>query len=139
MKITRVYRFAASHRLHSPKLSEGENQSLYGKCNHPYGHGHDYVLHVTLAGDPDSETGRLVNIGALDRYVEDRILRIYDHSDLNQDVDGFLGVPTTENLALDGERRLRSAWPFPDVALEGISIQETGRNSVELRTANRRS
>ena len=65
MTLTRVYRFAASHRLHSAALSDRENEVLYGKCNHPYGHGHDYVLHVTVAGEPDPTTGRIIDVGAL--------------------------------------------------------------------------
>ena len=136
MTLTRVYRFAASHRLHSAELSDTENEVLYGKCNHPYGHGHDYVLHVTVAGEPDQTTGRIVDIGALDRYVEQHVLRIYDHSDLNQDVPDFVGVPTTENLAIDSDRRLRRAWPFANAVIDRVLIHETGRNSVELRKAN---
>jgi 6-pyruvoyltetrahydropterin/6-carboxytetrahydropterin synthase len=135
MRITRVYRFAASHRLHAASLSEEKNAALYGKCNNPYGHGHDYALHISVAGDPDAGSGRLVNLGALDRYVEQRVLRVYDHSDLNQDVPGFAGVPTTENLAADCDRRLRAGWPFESVRLERIFIQETDRNSIELRKA----
>jgi len=136
MKITRVYRFAASHRLHAPGLSEEQNTALYGKCNHPYGHGHDYVLHVSVAGEPDPATGRVVDIGALDRYVQERLLGIYDHADLNSDVPGFTAVPTTENLAIDSDRRLRGEWPFRNASLDGVVIQETCRNSVELRRAN---
>lgn len=133
MTITRVYRFAASHRLHVPALSEAENDALYGKCNNPYGHGHDYVLHISIAGTPDPQTGRIVDIGALDRYVYDRLLSIYDHRELNRDVPGFKGVPTTENLAIDSDRRLRAGWPFGSAALQRVSIQETDRNRVELR------
>lgn len=136
MTLTRVYRFAASHRLHSAELSDSENEVLYGKCNHPYGHGHDYVLHVTVEGEPDQATGRIVDVGALDRYVQQQVLSIYDHSDLNHDVPDFIGVPTTENLAIDSDRRLRKAWPFANAAMGRVLIQETGRNSVELRKAN---
>jgi 6-pyruvoyltetrahydropterin/6-carboxytetrahydropterin synthase len=136
MTLTRVYRFAASHRLHSAALSDRENEVLYGKCNHPYGHGHDYVLHVTVAGEPDPTTGRIIDVGALDRYVQQHVLGIYDHSDLNQDVADFIGVPTTENLAIDSDRRLRRAWPFANAVIDRVLIHETGRNSVELRKAN---
>ena len=135
MRITRVYRFAASHRLHAPSLSEEQNVELYGKCNNPHGHGHDYTLHISVKGDPDADSGRVLNIGALDRYVHERLLSIYDHSDLNQDVPGFSGVATTENLAVDSHRRLCDGWPFRTARLERVFIQETGRNSIELRTA----
>lgn len=132
MRITRVYKFAASHRLHSASMSCEQNAELYGKCNNPYGHGHDYNLHVSVSGEPDARTGRVVDVGALDRYVQDRLLSLYDHSDLNADVPGFEGVPTTENLALDCDRRLRAQWPFERAFLERIFIQETDRNSVVL-------
>jgi 6-pyruvoyltetrahydropterin/6-carboxytetrahydropterin synthase len=89
-----------------------------------------------LEGEPDSETGRVVSPGALDRYVQETLLSLYDHSDLNTDVPGFAGVPTTENLAIDSDRRLRRSWPFAPVSLDRVLIQETGRNSIELRKAN---
>lgn len=134
MRVTRVYRFAASHRLHIPSLSTEENDRLYGKCNNPYGHGHDYAIHVSVSGEPDERTGRVVDIHALDRHVEDSLLRLYDHSDLNADVPGFEGVPTTENLAFDSDRRLRERWPFIGVVLDRVFIQETDRNSIELKS-----
>ena len=132
MKVTRVYRFSASHRLDAESLSCEQNTELYGKCNNPYGHGHDYILHISVTGEPDSRTGRVVNFAALDRYVQERLLRLYDHSDLNSDVPGFQGVPTTENLVRDSDRRLREHWPFGQALLEGVFIQETDRNSVAL-------
>jgi 6-pyruvoyltetrahydropterin/6-carboxytetrahydropterin synthase len=133
MTVTRVYRFAASHRLHAASLSCEQNAELYGKCNNPYGHGHDYVLHVSVTGEPDLHTGRVVDIGAMDRYVHERLLRLYDHSDLNHDVPGFRGVPTTENLAVDCLDRLRTEWPFEGVAVDRVFIRETERNTIELR------
>jgi 6-pyruvoyltetrahydropterin/6-carboxytetrahydropterin synthase len=132
MRVTRVYRFAASHRLHSASLSSDQNATLYGKCNNPHGHGHDYAIHISVTGEPDARTGRVVDIGALDRYVEERLLKLYDHADLNVDVPGFEGVPTTENLVADSEKRLSADWPFPGVFLHRVFIQETDRNSVEL-------
>jgi 6-pyruvoyltetrahydropterin/6-carboxytetrahydropterin synthase len=132
VRVTRVYRFSASHRLHADSLSCEQNAELYGKCNNPYGHGHDYILHISVTGEPDSRTGRVVNFAALDNYVHERLLRLYDHSDLNSDVPGFQGVPTTENLVRDSDRRLREQWPFGHASLEGVFIQETDRNSVAL-------
>lgn len=135
MRLTRVYKFSASHRLHSPKLSADENQSLYGKCNNPYGHGHNYVLHVTVSGPTDPATGRVVNPTVLDCYVQEKVLRFYDHRDINSDVPNFEGVPTTENLARDIARRLCDGWSqtVPVARLERVLIQETGRNKFELR------
>ncbi len=135
MRITRVYRFSASHRLHANSLSAEQNAELYGKCNHPYGHGHDYAIHISVTGAPDAMTGRVLNIGELDRYVGERLLSVYDHNDLNRDVPGFAGVPTTENLAIDSDRRLRDGWPFDTAELQRVFMQETVRNSFELGRA----
>jgi 6-pyruvoyltetrahydropterin/6-carboxytetrahydropterin synthase len=135
MQLTRVYRFSASHRLHAPSLSKAANAELYGKCNNPYGHGHDYVLHVTVEGEPDAVTGRIVVPARLDGYVRERVLEVFDHRDMNSDVADFEGVPTTENLARDVARRLGSEWGehFGAAALRRIFIQETPRNTFELR------
>jgi 6-pyruvoyltetrahydropterin/6-carboxytetrahydropterin synthase len=135
MLLTRTYRFAASHRLHSDQLSAEENRSLYGKCNNSYGHGHDYILRVTVRGDIDPLTGRVIEPRKLDRFVAERVLDLFDHKDLNRDVQGFQGVPTTENLVLDIDRRLRAAWNdyFASVNLDRLEVQETPRNTIELR------
>jgi 6-pyruvoyltetrahydropterin/6-carboxytetrahydropterin synthase len=132
MTVTRVYRFAASHRLYIGTLSAEQNEQLYGKCNNPYGHGHDYILHVSVTGDPDPDTGRVVNIGDLDRFVHESLLRFYDHADLNHDVPDFQGVPTTESLAADCMKRLKNSWPFRQARVERVRIRETERNTVEF-------
>lgn len=134
-RVTRSYRFSASHRLHTEELTPEQNRNLYGKCNNPFGHGHDYVLRVTVAGPVSSATGRVISPGALDEYVRRRVVRIFDHRDMNTDVVDFQGVPTTENLARDIDRRLRDDWTdtFGDVALDGVWLQETPRNTFELR------
>ena len=95
-RVTRRYRFAASHRLHSNQFSQEENRELYGKCNNPYGHGHDYVLDVTAEGPLDAVSGRVVSIPALDRLVSETVLRDFDHRYFNADVRDFdlpLAVP----------------------------------------------
>lgn len=134
MLLTRKYRFSASHRLHSSCLSEYQNEAVYGKCNNPYGHGHNYVLQVTAAGKVGRE-GRLLPPGELDRYVHQHVLSALDHRDLNQEVADFEDlVPTTENLAIVIARKLRQNWTgvFGDVHLHTLYIEETGRNSFEL-------
>src|SRR5271169_1078752 len=99
--LTRRYHFAASHRLHSRELSPAENARLYGKCNNPYGHGHDYVLEVTVGGEIDRETGVLVPLKELDDLVEDQVLKLFHNRNINMDVPPFGElVPTTENVAL---------------------------------------
>lgn len=136
MRLTRTYRFSSSHRLHSDQLSAECNAELYGKCNNPFGHGHNYVLRVSVSGQMDESTGRVASPGELDRYVHRQVISVFDHRDMNTDVPEFAGVPTTENLALEIERRLAAGWAatFAEVKLERIWIQETPRNTFELRT-----
>ena len=136
MRLTRVYRFVASHRLHSNTLSDAENDALYGKCNNPFGHGHNYVVHISVSGAVDESTGRVIEVGALDRFVQERVVDAFDHRDMNADVDDFRStVPTTENLAVAIERRLRSGWSerFEGIKLDRIRIDETPRNTFDLR------
>jgi 6-pyruvoyltetrahydropterin/6-carboxytetrahydropterin synthase len=133
MTLTRRYRFAASHRLNTDALSPAENARLYGKCNYPFGHGHDYVLDVTVAGPVDA-SGQIVNREALDALVAERVLSRVDHRNLNCDVAELQGrVPTTENLSSAIERMLVSGWTLP-AALAGVRISETARNTFELTT-----
>jgi 6-pyruvoyltetrahydropterin/6-carboxytetrahydropterin synthase len=136
-RVTRRYRFAASHRLHAPQLSEEENRRLYGKCNNPYGHGHNYEVEVS-AGGPLDPYGRAVDVAALDRLVEREVLAPFDHRNLNREAAAFRElVPTTENLAREICRRLKRGWPavFPGPwpRLEKIRIAETARNIFEIR------
>ena len=136
LALTRRYRFSASHRLNCPQLNEAGNRELYGKCNNPYGHGHDYVLEVSVRGALDAETGRVVDVRRLDSLVRARVLDAFDHKNLNQEVAEFgETVPTTENLAVVVERRLAEDWAraFPyGPALETILIRETKNNTVNL-------
>ncbi len=89
ISLTRRYKFAASHRLHSPAFSEEENTRLYGKCSNPYGHGHNYVLEVTIAGPVDPATGMVANLGELDPFVEREIVEAFDHKYLNEEISEF--------------------------------------------------
>src|SRR5579885_439 len=137
MTLTRRYRFSASHRLHAPSRAASENARIYGKCNNPYGHGHDYVLEVSVRGPLDEATGRIVDLDSLDGLVRAEVLDAFDHRNLNLDAPGFGDVvPTTENLAIEIRRRLATAWDraFPAGApeLDRIRIQETKRNIFEL-------
>lgn len=125
----RRYRFAASHRLHTDKLSEEENARVFGKCNNPYGHGHNYVLEISLSGPIDPATGMIVNLADIDGFVEREILEVMDHRSLNEDVAVFRDtVPTTENLCIEIFNRLKK---FPKAKLERVRIQETANNSFE--------
>jgi 6-pyruvoyltetrahydropterin/6-carboxytetrahydropterin synthase len=135
-RVTRSYRFAASHRLHAPQLSDEENRQLYGKCNNPYGHGHNYVLEVTARGPLDG-SGRALDTGRLDQLVDRQVLAPFSHRSLNLDVNSFAGrVPTSENLAAEICRRLKENWgaAFPGEwpRLERVRIAETARNIFEV-------
>jgi 6-pyruvoyltetrahydropterin/6-carboxytetrahydropterin synthase len=137
VRVTRRYHFAASHRLHAPDLTGEENQRIYGKCNNPYGHGHNYVLDVSVRGPIDAATGRAVDLEALDRLVNEEVIRVYDHHNLNGELPEFSTlVPTTENVALEIRRRLHGSWsrylPDSGASLEKIRIAETERNIFEV-------
>ena len=137
MTLTRRYRFSASHRLHAPSLAESENSRIYGKCNNPYGHGHDYVLEISVRGPLDESTGRIVDLDSLDSLVRSEVIEPFEHRNLNLEIPAFSAVvPTTENLAIEIRRRLGSAWerafPAGVPTLERIRIQETRRNRFEL-------
>jgi 6-pyruvoyltetrahydropterin/6-carboxytetrahydropterin synthase len=129
LELTRRYSFSASHRLHSVQLSEEENQRIYGKCNNPYGHGHNYVVEVTLTGAADPATGMIAHLGDLDQFVARAVIEPFDHTYLNKDVPAFRErVPTTENLCIEIFDRLKA---FPGARLVRIRLEETGRNSFE--------
>jgi len=125
----RRYTFAASHRLHNAKWSAEENRQLYGKCNSPYGHGHNYVLEIAFTGPVAPETGMIANLGDLDPFVQREVIEPFDHKYLNEQIPAFRDVvPTTENLAREIFRRLET---FPGAKLERVRIQETSNNSFE--------
>ena len=135
--LTRRYRFSASHRLHAPALSDGENREIYGKCNNPFGHGHDYVLEVGVRGPVDPESGTAVDLNRLDSLVRREVIDLLDRKDLNREVPVFAAaVPTTENLVVEVRRLLASRWGdvFPGAwpRLDRIGIHETKRNIFEL-------
>lgn len=128
--LTRRYGFSASHRLHSAAFSEEENRRIYGKCANPYGHGHNYVVEVTVSGPVDEDTGMIVNLADLDEFVRREVLEPFDHVYINEQVAAFRDiVPTTENLCRDIFERLRR---FPLARLDRVRIEETSKNSFEI-------
>jgi 6-pyruvoyltetrahydropterin/6-carboxytetrahydropterin synthase len=127
--LTRRYWFSASHRLHSDGMSDGENQAVYGKCNNPHGHGHNYALEVTVGGQVDPRTGMVCNLVELDRFVQEKILERFDHQNLNT-LSEFKGiVPTTENLCVEVYGILERGFQYARV--EKIRVEETMLNSFE--------
>lgn len=127
--LTRRYRFSASHRLHSDALSVAENAAVYGKCNNPHGHGHNYVLEVTVAGPVDELTGMVCNLADLDGLVEREILERFDHENLNTLAEFQSAVPTTENLCILTYRLLERG--FHHAHVEKVRLEETMMNSFE--------
>jgi 6-pyruvoyltetrahydropterin/6-carboxytetrahydropterin synthase len=129
IELCRRYRFAASHRLHSEKLSAEENSRVYGKCNNPYGHGHNYVVEISVSGPVDAATGMIASLTELDGFVEREVIEAFDHRSLNEEVAAFREkVPTTENVCIEIYERLKH---FPKAKLERVRIEETANNSFE--------
>jgi len=135
--LTRCYAFSASHRLHSGGLSDVDNKRIYGKCNNPWGHGHNYRLEVTVGGPVSAATGMVLNLVDLDRIVKEEILDPFDHKNLNLDVERFREtVPTSENLLLEIAERLTGRWrreALSPARLVKLRLQETGKNSFEYQ------
>ncbi|HTS63447.1 MAG TPA: 6-carboxytetrahydropterin synthase [Candidatus Acidoferrales bacterium] len=137
-RVTRRYEFSASHRLHSTQLGDEENRRLYGKCNNPFGHGHNYVLEVSVRGPADAVSGRAVDTTSLDALVRGHVVRAFDHRNLNTELPAFAGVvvPTSENLGFEICRRLKQNWKevFPGEwpKLDRVRIGETPRNIFEI-------
>jgi 6-pyruvoyltetrahydropterin/6-carboxytetrahydropterin synthase len=131
--VTRTYEFSASHRLHSAALTEEENRRVFGKCNNPAGHGHNYVLQVTLRGEP-GESGEVVRAAEVDRIVGQAVVDRWDHRNLNEDLSEFAHVnPTAEEIVRVAwgrlEKPLRTA--APGARLHRLKLLETPRNHVE--------
>ena len=135
--LTRRYHFSASHRLHAPALSNAENERVFGKCNNPYGHGHNYQLEVTVHGTVDPETGLVLDVRQLDRFVSDQVLNRFANRNINMDLPEFRQlIPTTENIAIVIAKMLADGWTAEFGAagakLIGIHVQETDRNGFDL-------
>jgi len=127
--LTRRYRFSASHRLHNDQMSSEENQATYGKCNNPYGHGHNYILEVTVCGPVDVTTGMVCNLTDLDGFVAREILARFDLQNLNTLPEFAQLVPTTENFCAAIYDILQRG--FQHAHLEKVGMEETMMNSFE--------
>jgi 6-pyruvoyltetrahydropterin/6-carboxytetrahydropterin synthase len=127
--LNRRYMFSASHRLHSDRLSDSENRDLYGKCNNPYGHGHNYTLEVCVSGQVDPQTGMVCNLVDLDGSVQRTVLDRYDHQNLNCLPEFRDKVPTTENLCVHVFDILKREFRLAH--LERVKLDETMMNSFE--------
>ncbi|MFZ0663754.1 MAG: 6-carboxytetrahydropterin synthase [Acidobacteriaceae bacterium] len=126
----RRYRLSASHRLYCAALSDEENRKVYGKCNHPHGHGHNYVVEVRVGGQVDAVTGMVCDLALLDECVRREIVDRFDLTNLDL-YDGFAGrVPTTENFSMEIDRLLRAR--FTQAEIVSVRVEETAKNSFEV-------
>lgn len=129
----RRYVLSASHRLHSDALTPEQNRAAYGKCNNPYGHGHNYIIEVLVGGPVSAETGMVINLSHLDEVVRTRVLERFDHTNLNLDPLFTSAVPTTENLCTEVFRLLKDSLPVG--TLEHVRVEETENNFFECYAA----
>ena len=131
--ITRRAEFSASHRLNNPELSDGENDRIFRNCNWPRGHGHNYMLEVTVAGSPDARTGMVCNLKDIQHAIDKRIIDKCDHRHLNEDVDFLSGVvTTTENLCRAfWEELAQELGDLDGARLHRVRIRETRDNYVD--------
>ena len=127
--LIRRYIFSASHRLHTDQLSADENRAVYGKCNNPHGHGHNYALEVTVSGQVNPATGMVCNLADLDDAVRCEVIERFDHVNLNLQPEFASDVPTTENLIEVIHDILKQN--FKAAHLEKVRIEETAMNSFE--------
>ncbi len=130
--VTRKAAFSASHRLFNPSWTDARNQEVFGKCNNPRGHGHNYELEVTVAGDPPAATGMVIDLKKLADIIESEIIDLVDHKHLNEDVDFLRGmIPTAENIAMQFWKRLQPR--ITEGKLVSLKLYESANNFVEYR------
>jgi 6-pyruvoyltetrahydropterin/6-carboxytetrahydropterin synthase len=126
--LSRRYHFSASHRLHTDAYDEAQNMAVFGKCNNPHGHGHNYTVQVTLSGQVDPATGMVCDLGELDAFAQTNLLARFDHTNLNT-LDCFRNkVSTTENLNIEIYRIFQN---FTAAHLERVHVEETSNNSFD--------
>jgi len=133
--LSRRYCFSASHRLHSDAFTADQNRAVYGKCNNPHGHGHNYVIQVTVGGPVNAETGMVCDLVDLDECVQREVVARFDHTNLNFDPVFQDRVPTTENLCLEVYQLLKAGFDKAEVVR--VRVEETSNNSFEYPICGR--
>ncbi len=132
--ITREVEFAAAHRLYREDYTEARNFEVFGKCANPYGHGHNYLLEVTLKGSPDPETGMILHFSHLNRILQELVTEPLDHRHLNHDVAFMKGIlPTSENLVQELWKQLAPSLKAKNFSLESLRLASSPRNWVTFR------
>ncbi len=126
--LSRRYRFSASHRLHTDSYDAARNAEVFGKCNNPHGHGHNYTVQVTLSGQVDPKTGMVCNLADLDSFAQTNLLAHFDHANLNMLSEFENSVSTTENLSIEIHRIFQR---FTAAHLERVHVEETSNNSFD--------
>ncbi|HAH51280.1 MAG TPA: 6-pyruvoyl tetrahydrobiopterin synthase [Balneola sp.] len=133
--VTRKTHFNAAHRLHNPSKSDEWNKATFGKCNHPNWHGHNYIMEVTVAGEPNPDTGFIIDLSDLKKIIEDKIVEPCDHKNLNLDVPFLKGIlPSSENLVKAFYQELKEeveAVCSEGGVLYSVKLYETERNIAE--------
>ncbi len=138
VRLSQKFEFSATHRLHNPALSDDENCRLYGKCNNPHGHGHNYEVQVTLRGSPTSATGLLLDVPAFERIVAATVIDRFDHKNLNVELpefrdgpDGRGLIPSVENIAMTIYRLLKPRFTDAGAQLASVTVWETPKTWCE--------
>ena len=130
VRLTRSFEFCAAHRLYVASFDDEENRRIFGKCSNPHGHGHNYVLEVTISGTPDEVSGTIVDPPQLDLLVQRRVIEPFDHKNLNAECDEFASLnPSVENIACVIWRRLEGA--FDRCRLTRVRVWETPKTYAE--------
>ncbi len=130
VSMTYAFEFSAAHRLYCPDLSEEENRAVFGRCTNPNGHGHNYVVEVTLGGDPDAKTGTIIDLGKCESIVNETVIDRFDHNHLNEDCPEFKTQnPTVENITRVIHEKLKDA--FSPVRLVRVRVYETPKTYAE--------
>ena len=130
--ITRKERFSAAHRLFRPEYSDEENLAVFGKCSNPNWHGHNYTLLVTVKGEVKKETGFVVDLKKLSQVINEKVIEIVDHRNINLEVPFMKGkLASTENLAIGIWNELNEAIQSLGALLHCVKLDETGNNSAE--------
>lgn len=130
--ITRREHFSAAHRLFLPEYTDAMNQDVYGKCSNPNWHGHNYILYITIKGEPDPETGLVIHLRHVSKLIDEKILKKVDHKNLNLEVDFLKGkVPTSENVAIGIWNELREEVGKLGGILHCVRLEQSENNIVE--------
>lgn len=134
VEVTRKVRFCAAHRYHRKEWSEEKNREVFGACNNPHGHGHNYELEATVSGPVDPQTGMVINLRRVDEILEEQVVSRFDHRHINEEVEGFEDtVPTSENLVLHIWKLIEPEFSREGIRLSRVRLREDAFLYAEYR------